>query len=453
MTDTVQQYGLGGSGAPGKKPRWWYAALWASLAVFCMGLATQRVAAYFDFHQALGTPFLAGCYVPWAIFEWKATFIAQDTYGFMETAVMHSQAIFLIPQFLIIGAWLFFMKRLRGNVQLHGSARWATEAEIHLMGYFDGAGVYIGGYVRKVAGAAFLWCVLLGKPKEVQTYLRHNGPEHLLVFAPTRSGKGVGLILPTLLAWEGSALVLDIKGENWALTSGFRRSTGQTVLRFDPSDASGASACYNPLEEIRLDSLLSIPDSQNIASMLVDPEGKGLDDHWSKAAFAMLGGSLLHCCIMTKAKEKRAATLYDLSRMLADESRPIKKLLEEMVAVDHAGLLKEIFPQNNDEEYGAKAHIFIASSAREMLNKAESDTCNSSKDVYVFLSCIFSLLPEIMTGCTSGVVRRNSFPVLVDLLVRFRRQISHIALGINGFCEYRPFFEKTKLRTGNFQFS
>ena len=420
MTAAIQQYGLGGSGGAERKPRWWYAALLVCLSVFCMALATQRVASYFDFHPALGKPLVAGFYAPWAVFFWKVKFLAQDSFGFMETAVTHSQALFLIPQFLIIGTWLF-VNPLKGNAQLHGSARWASEKEIRAMGYFDGAGVYIGGYVRRITGAALLWYALLGKPKEVQMYLRHNGPEHLLVFAPTRSGKGIGLILPTLLAWEGSSLVLDIKGENWALTSGFRRSMGQKVLRFDPADASGASACFNPLEELRLDSLLSIPNAQNIAAMLVDPEGKGLEDHWSKAAFAMLGGSLLHCCIMTRAREKRAATLYDLSCMLADETRTIQQLFEEMVAAPHAALLKEIFPQNDDAEYGAKAHTFIASSAREMLNKAESVTCNSNKDVYVFLSFIFKLLPDILTGYIASKIHQNSCPLLVHLLVRFWR--------------------------------
>lgn len=99
-----------------------------------------------------------------------------------------------------------------------------------------------------------------------------------MVFAPTRSGKGVGLILPTLLAWEDSSIVLDIKGENWALTAGWRKSQDQVVLRFDPSDPSGASARFNPLKEIRLDTLLAIPDVQSMAAMLVDPNGKGLED-------------------------------------------------------------------------------------------------------------------------------------------------------------------------------
>ncbi|MDO5484580.1 MAG: type IV secretory system conjugative DNA transfer family protein, partial [Desulfovibrionaceae bacterium] len=252
----------------------------------------------------------------------------------------------------------------------------------------DGKGVYVGGWVKRLSGfaitsavirRALLACFRPCPPvrKQQHFYLRHNGPEHVLCFAPTRSGKGVGLILPTLLAWEGSTLVLDIKGENWALTSGYRRSQGQHVLRFDPSDLSGSSAFFNPMEEIRLDSLLAIPDVQNMAAMLVDPVGKGLEDHWSKAAFAMLGGVMLHCCVMVRHSQKRAATLYDLSCMLADESRTIKDLFQEMVDTDHADLLRKIFPDAPAEDdagaYGQKAHVFIASSAREMLNKADNE--------------------------------------------------------------------------------
>ena len=220
---------------------------------------------------------------------------------------------------------------------------------------------------------ALLARTLRGKPDEVQLYLRHNGPEHILVFAPTRSGKGVGLILPTLLAWEGSSIVLDIKGENWALTAGWRKSQDQVVLRFDPSDPSGASAAFNPLEELRLDTMMAIPDVQNMAAMLVDPNGKGLEDHWSKAAFAMLAGAILHCAIMVRHSQGNTATLYDLSCMLADESRTIKDLFKEMVETPHAKLLQEIFPGAEGPDFGVKAHIFIASSAREMLNKAENE--------------------------------------------------------------------------------
>lgn len=89
--------------------------------------------------------------------------------------------------------------------------------------------------------------------------LRHDGPEHVLVFAPTRSGKGVGLVLPTLLSWAESALVLDIKGENCRLTSGWRAGQGQRILKFDPTAESG-SVRFNPLAEVRIGSGHEVAD-------------------------------------------------------------------------------------------------------------------------------------------------------------------------------------------------
>jgi type IV secretion system protein VirD4 len=113
-------------------------------------------------------------------------------------------------------------------VTTYGSARWATPTEIREAGLFADAGVVLGRLQRG--------------------YLRHDGPEHVLCFAPTRSGKGVGLVVPSLLTWPGSAIVHDIKGENWPLTSGFRARLGH-VLLFDPTDCR--SAAYNPLTEVR----------------------------------------------------------------------------------------------------------------------------------------------------------------------------------------------------------
>src|SRR5262249_49356441 len=79
-------------------------------------------------------------------------------------------------------------------------------------------------------------------------YRRHDGPEHVLAVAPTRSGKGVGLVLPTLLTWPGSAVIHDIKGENWTLTAGWRGQFSYCFL-FDPTNPS--SARFNPLLEVR----------------------------------------------------------------------------------------------------------------------------------------------------------------------------------------------------------
>ena len=91
----------------------------------------------------------------------------------------------------------------------------------------------------------------------------------MLCFAPTRSGKGVGLVVPSLLTWPGSAIVHDIKGENWTLTAGFRAQHGR-VLLFDPTNS--ASSAYNPLLEVRRGEW-EVRDVQNVADVLVDPEG------------------------------------------------------------------------------------------------------------------------------------------------------------------------------------
>lgn len=129
-------------------------------------------------------------------------------------------------------------------------------------------GVYVGGWYDESAKRT--------------RYLIHNGPEHLLAFAQTRSGKGIGLILPTLLAWKGSVLCYDIKGENWAFSAGWRKQTGNKVMKFDPTTTDGSSVAFNPLSEIRLGEFQEVADAQNIASILADPQGKGLESHREK---------------------------------------------------------------------------------------------------------------------------------------------------------------------------
>ena len=104
-----------------------------------MVLETQRIATYFAYQEALGTPlgFALGIpwYAPWAFFGWYETFSTYDAYGFMEQAVTQSQALFLVPQFLILGTWLNFLRKMKANANLRDSARWATEREIRIMGY------------------------------------------------------------------------------------------------------------------------------------------------------------------------------------------------------------------------------------------------------------------------------------------------------------------------------
>jgi type IV secretion system protein VirD4 len=116
-----------------------------------------------------------------------------------------------------------------------------------------------------------------------------------MVFAPTRSGKGVGLVIPTLLSWPHSVLVNDIKGENWELTAGWRdRELGSHCLKFDPTSNDGTSTRFNPLEEVRIGTDDEVRDVQNIATIIIDPDGKGLNDHWAKTGLILLVGTILH---------------------------------------------------------------------------------------------------------------------------------------------------------------
>src|SRR3546814_10648523 len=112
-----------------------------------------------------------------------------------------------------------------------------------------------------------------------------------MAFAPTRSGKVVGLVIPTLISWTGSAIIHDIKCENWRLTAGWRARFSH-VLLFNLTDPR--SAKYNPLLEVR-QGANEVRDVQKIADIPVDPEG-ALErrNHWEKTSHSLLVGALLH---------------------------------------------------------------------------------------------------------------------------------------------------------------
>jgi type IV secretion system protein VirD4 len=172
-----------------------------------------------------------------------------------------------------------------------------------------------------------------------------------LCFAPTRSGKGVGLVIPSLLTWPGSAIVHDIKGENWQLTSGFRAQHGR-VLLFDPTNPN--SSAYNPLLEVRRGQW-EVRDVQNIADILVDPEGS-LDkrNHWEKTSHSLLVGAILHVLYAEPDK-----TLAGVAKFLSDPKRPVESTLLAMMRTPHLG--------------DAGPHPVVASAARELRNKSDNE--------------------------------------------------------------------------------
>ncbi|WP_420469957.1 type IV secretory system conjugative DNA transfer family protein [Brevundimonas sp. FT23042] len=147
---------------------------------------------------------------------------------------------------------------------LHGAARWASAAEQRRAGLRGRAGVLLGRQGTDVIVA--------------------EGPGHVMLYAPTRTGKGVGVVIPNLLTWPGSVVVLDIKRENWLATAGFRKEAGQEVHLFDPLDREGRTARFNPLGHIdRSDPVSALDELQRIALMLF-PLQPQTDPFWAEAA-------------------------------------------------------------------------------------------------------------------------------------------------------------------------
>jgi type IV secretion system protein VirD4 len=268
-------------------------------------------------------------YLPPAFFWWWFAYDAYAPEVFLHGAyiVAAGTAVAIITA-IAMSVW---RAREAKNVITYGSARWAKPDEVEAAGLLAPDGVLLGKLGRG--------------------YLRHDGPEHVLCFAPTRSGKGVGLVVPTLLSWSGSAIVHDIKGENWTLTAGFRSRFGRALL-FDPTNPD--SAAYNPLLEVRRGEW-EVRDVQNVADVLVDPEGSLENrNHWEKTSHSLLVGSILHVLYAEPDK-----TLAGVANFLSDPKRSIESTLRAMMLTQHLG--------------DAGTHPVVASAARELLNKSDNE--------------------------------------------------------------------------------
>jgi type IV secretion system protein VirD4 len=295
-------------------------------------VATQWTAWCLGYQPELGPPWFVAddqpVYLPPAFFWWWFAYDAYAPRIFAEGAIIAASGSFAAVGVAI--AMSVWRAREAKDTVTYGSARWATEREVRGAGLLGPDGVVLGCFQRH--------------------YLRHDGPEHVLCFAPTRSGKGVGLVVPTLLTWPGSAIVHDIKGENWGLTAGWRSRFGR-VLLFDPTNLD--SSRYNPLLEVRRGDA-EVRDVQNVADILVDPEG-ALErrNHWEKTSHSLLVGAILHVLYAEADK-----TLAGVANFLSDPKRPIETTLKAMMTTAHVA---------------GRPHPVVASAARELLNKSENE--------------------------------------------------------------------------------
>ncbi len=229
--------------------------------------------------------------------------------------------IYLYIAFIIFGVIYYrlfrfiFTKKTKDTIinDLHGSARFLSHDEIaQQTNLLSNQGIFVGG--------------ILDKDNNLK-YLRSNGNEHCLILAPTRAGKGVCLVIPTLLTWEHACIVYDIKRELYHLTNTWRKfGANNNIYKFDPVETD--TNCFNPMNEIRINTEYQVSDAQNMAYMLVDTEGKGIEgNHWLEAAFSLFTGCILYIAHKNyKLNNTKGNIPQILDFLCADES--LKDTLE-----------------------------------------------------------------------------------------------------------------------------
>lgn len=334
-----------------------YGHIATGIAFMLLGtwLTTQYVAYLLGYQPQLGRPLMVfhgyPVYEPWQWFFWAFHYEAYVPWVF-EQASRITYANFFIMFTVMVFLAVRRAKR-RKAADSYGTARWASADELQQAGIFVDRGVILA----QTNDAAFHTEVSRGSG-EVQwkmdkaggNILRHNGPEHIFCFAPTRSGKGVGLVIPTMLAWSASVIAYDIKKELWSATAGWRRQFSH-CWRFEPTAPD--SVRFNPLLEIRKGEY-EVRDVQNVADILVDPDGsKEHHDHWEKTGHSLLVGVILHVLYAENDK-----SLSGVANFLSDPERSIYDTLNYMLTFPH---LKD------------RAHPVVAACAREMLNKTENE--------------------------------------------------------------------------------
>ena len=290
--------------------------------------ATQAVAAEYNYHPFLGgffEIFGVKIYAPYKFYVW------QHNELMVKMIPQTFQKYGMIPYVAAaIGAGFTYLcsKGLKKETS-HGSAAFATAKEIDEAGL----GQYEGKHEVKKSG------VVVGVNPYTKKLMLHNGVEHILLVAPTRSGKGVNTIIPTGLVWRNSIFFFDVKGELWQATSGYRQKVlKQKVMKFEPLCGDGSSARWNPLAEINFQTAEELGDVSTIVSIMVKPDGEkqgGGDPFWDNAASALLSGVIMHLMYKHHKENLRLPCPTDIMSFLSSPDKNLDELFTDMKNYPH----------------------------------------------------------------------------------------------------------------------
>lgn len=288
-------------------------------------------------------------------------------------------------------------RMLRRPRNAFGSAAFATTADVRRVG-LRGRGVILG---RK--GGRFV---------------RFAKPGHLLTFAPTRSGKGVGAVIPNLLDHPGSVVVTDIKGENYRITHGYRETLGR-VIAFAPFHDDIESAGYNPIDFIRIGTANDVDDARLIAEMIVAPEGQE-PNHWEREARALMTGMLLFIAGELPPHRRNPR---ELRALLMRDRSGFEAVIESMRESAHpsARRIAEGFSQKEDRERSAvistaqsRTEVFESPRLAAITSKSTfrlEDLKNGVMSLYLIIPpeyvTVYQPFLRLMVGLSTAAMTRN----------------------------------------------
>lgn len=283
------------------------------LAVGMMA-GTQFVAAHYQYQPALGWGLPVGetarLYPPWDILIWAGKWAKSEAHGPVIRA--GASLIFLGVALGVLLVRLFdapdtSATRSNGDLALRTGkpdrARgWGDVKALRAAGLTGDHGVVFGRTERESWLERF--------PQVGPELLTSPDLRPLLVTGGTRSGKGRGVVVPSLLNWSWSALVFDPKGELWALSAGHRSTLGPALF-FNPR--ASTTARFNPLAEIAVGSG-AVGHVTRLVELLAEPgTGAPSTDIWDKLGKEMLGALILHVLFSAAPDAKNLVTVKDLS--------------------------------------------------------------------------------------------------------------------------------------------